>query len=248
MQAQRSEMFLSGNNGKFQVSTVYGAFMNGFSGFKIGHAEKFGFYTNGATNSYYAIGSVWTDNNNSGLSFFSKNAGTETETMRLTNMGRLGIGTTAPSSTLHVNGTVRLGGLSADNTKETVLVTDANGNVYTRAAATLGGNSSNAWNLDGSAVGSLKKFGTTDNYDLPLITNNVEAMRITSGGNIGIGTATPQAKLAVNGDVFAKKVKVTASGWPGLIMFSGTDINCSSLADLEAFIKKNKHLPDSAFC
>lgn len=243
--AQRSEMLLSGNNGKFQVSTVYGAFMNGFSGFKIGHAEKFGFYTNGTTNYYYAIGSVWTDNNNSGLSFFSKNAGTETETMRLTSIGRLGIGTTAPSSTLHVNGTVRLSGLSADDTKETVLVTDANGNVYTRSAATLGGNSTNAWNLDGSTVGALKKFGTTDNFDLPLITNNVEAMRITSGGNVGIGTATPQAKLAVNGDVFAKKVKVTATGWPAwpdYVFEHGYKL--PSLADLEAFIKKNKHLPD----
>jgi hypothetical protein len=242
---QRSEMIFSGNNGKFQLSTVYGAFVNGFSGFKIGHAEKFGFYSNGTTNSYYAIGSVWTDNNNSGLSFFSKNAGTESETMRLTNTGRLGVGTTAPSSTLHVNGTVRLSGLAADNTKETVLVTDANGNVYTRAASTLEGNSTNSWNLDGSAVGALKKFGTTDNYDLPLITNNIEAMRITSAGNIGIGTATPQAKLAVNGDVFAKKVKVTATGWPAWPDYVfGDGYKLPSLAELEAFIKKNKHLPD----
>jgi hypothetical protein len=91
----------------------------------------------------------------------------------------------------------------------------------------------------------LKTFGTTDNYDLPLITNNIEAMRITSTGNIGIGTATPQAKLAVNGDVFAKKVKVTATGWPAWPDYVfGDGYKLPSLAELEAFIKKNKHLPD----
>ncbi|WP_127124662.1 hypothetical protein [Pseudoflavitalea rhizosphaerae] len=224
---------------------MYGAFVNGFSGFKVGHAEKYGFYTNGTSTAYYAIGAAWVDNNNSGVRFFSKNEGTELETMRLTNTGRLGVGTTAPSSTLHVNGTVRFAGLTADDTKEAILVSDANGNVYTRAASTLGGNSTNAWNLDGSAVGALKKFGTTDNFDLPLITNNIEAMRITSTGNIGIGTATPQAKLAVNGDVFAKKVKVTASGWPAWpdYVFEET-YKLPPLAEVEAFIKKHKHLPE----
>ncbi len=52
------------------------------------------------------------------------------------------------------------------------------------------GGAGTGWSLNGNTVGALKTIGTTDNYDLPLITNNTEKMRITSTGNIGIGTST----------------------------------------------------------
>jgi hypothetical protein len=133
-----------------------------------------------------------------------------------------------------------LSGLTADNTQAKVLVTDANGNLFTRDAATFG--SANAWTMDGTTVGAIKKFGTTDNFDLPLITNNVERMRIAANGNIGIGTAVPQAKLAVNGDVFAKKVKVTSTGWADYVFADGYEL--PSLPEVEAYIKKYRHLPE----
>lgn len=56
------------------------------------------------------------------------------------------------------------------------------------------------WQLNGNTVGSLKYFGTVDNYSLPFITNNTERMRIHSTGEIGIGfTSTPTSKLQVRG-------------------------------------------------
>ncbi|MDQ1343534.1 MAG: hypothetical protein QG650_253, partial [Patescibacteria group bacterium] len=41
---------------------------------------------------------------------------------------------------------------------------------------------------------------------LILGTNNSEQLRITSGGNVGIGTTTPSAKLEVNGAITAANV------------------------------------------
>jgi len=51
--------------------------------------------------------------------------------------------------------------------------------------------SSVSWSLDGNTNGALKTIGTLDNYDLPIITNGLERMRIGSTGNVGVGrTAT----------------------------------------------------------
>ena len=58
------------------------------------------------------------------------------------------------------------------------------------------------WNLLGNAStnSSINFFGTTDAQDLVFKTNNTEHMRITSTGNIGIGTPTPHpsAKLELS--------------------------------------------------
>lgn len=319
--SNRSQFMLAGGDGgKFWITTSPGAFLNGYNGFKVGHLEKFGFLTHGSTGSYNAIGATWTDNNNTGLTFYTRNAGTEAEAARLTSTGRLGIGTNAPSSLLHVNGTVtvnnaivgdvyhayvllsnaagaklnwgaganqssvtcgggvaiatnnlermrvnpngnmgvgtnapgaklhvngtvRLEALANDNTKDYVIAADADGNLFKRQASTLGGSSAASWALVGSTVTSTtNKFGSLNSEALSIITNSTERMHITADGNIGIGTSTPQGKLAVNGTIYTKKVTVTATGWPDYVFADGYKL--PSLAEVEAFIKKNKHLPE----
>lgn len=47
-----------------------------------------------------------------------------------------------------------------------------------------------SWILGGNNVPSQQNFGTTSNFSLPFLTNNVERMRITNTGNVGIGTST----------------------------------------------------------
>lgn len=55
------------------------------------------------------------------------------------------------------------------------------------------------WSLTGNSGTNptSSKVGTTDGQDLKIVTNNTEAIRITSAGNVGVNTATPSTKLHV---------------------------------------------------
>ncbi|HET9056041.1 MAG TPA: hypothetical protein VFN30_04250 [Chitinophagaceae bacterium] len=46
-----------------------------------------------------------------------------------------------------------------------------------------------AWALNGNTVAAEKKLGTLDNFDLPIITNNLERMRISATGKVIINPA-----------------------------------------------------------
>lgn len=65
---------------------------------------------------------------------------------------------------------------------------------------------------------------------------------VRADGNVGIGTSTPQAKLAVNGEMFAKRVKVLQTGWPDYVF--QPDYQLPSLVDVEAYINSYHHLPE----
>lgn len=66
---------------------------------------------------------------------------------------------------------------------------------------------------------------------------------LADSGNVGIGTKNPQAKLAVNGDILAKSIRVNTSStyWPDYVF--GEDYNLMSLRVLETYITQHRHLP-----
>lgn len=64
----------------------------------------------------------------------------------------------------------------------------------------------------------------------------------SASGNVGIGTFTPKAKLAVYGDILATKVKVTQTGWPDYVF--GKDYHLPGIAELEQYILTHQHLPE----
>lgn len=90
-------------------------------------------------------------------------------------------------------------------------------------------------------------LGTTDNQPLFIRTNNIERLRVTSDGKVGIGIGgansviPSEAMFAVNGNIWARKLKVTQDTWADYVFSKSYKL--MPLKELEVFIKKNKHLP-----
>ncbi len=61
---------------------------------------------------------------------------------------------------------------------------------YIATESTPGAATGSAWAYGGNSVPSQQNFGTTSNYSLPILTNNIERVRISNLGNVGIGTSS----------------------------------------------------------
>ena len=133
---------------------------------------------------------------------FLSNSGTER--MRINSAGNVGIGTTAPRSLLNVTGTGSAGGiLTLENDSESLITDRKVGQIHfysndgsTNGAGVKADINAIVENSIGSEIGLT--FGTSGTSS----STAVEAMRIDSAGNVGIGTASPaaNAKLTVMGN------------------------------------------------
>lgn len=70
-------------------------------------------------------------------------------------------------------------------------------------------------------------------------TNN---KNIFIGGNVGIGSNNPNEKLVVNGNIKAKKLTITQTGWADYVFKPSYKL--MTINSLEKYIKQNGHLPD----
>lgn len=146
------------------------------------------------------------------------------------NGGNVGIGTANPASSLDVR---------------------ANG----RIASLYYNGSSNSWVEIGNAVAHMNLgvgaqvatsgvpyiWSASGNF---MIGNDGAPTLFVQGmglGNVGIGTAAPHHKLAVNGTIGAKEVIVTNSGWADYVF--APDYRLRSLKEVGDFIAANHHLP-----
>jgi hypothetical protein len=117
-----------------------------------------------------------------------------------------GFGTGLPTAKVHINGTFRL----EDGTQAPgkVLTSDAFGNATWQAPAAATG-----WSLNGNTgTSAVSNFiGTSDNNALAIRTNNIERVRVTAAGSVGIGTTIPTSTFHANGSV-SVAIRTTAIG------------------------------------
>ncbi|RFM27948.1 hypothetical protein DXN05_10400 [Deminuibacter soli] len=101
-------------------------------------------------------------------------------------------------------------------------------------------------NTNGNAAGKLV-LGTRRKYDkigAGSLWYYGDDITIDETGNVGIGTLKPTGKLAVNGILLAKQVKVSqsAANWPDYVFTPGYQL--PSLDSVAQYISENKHLPE----
>lgn len=96
----------------------------------------------------------------------------------------IGLGTTSPIAPLHIK-------ISSANQ----LLLDNNGEQYTSQYFANNGTTKGIVLWDNTST--LFKVGTFSANDLTLVTNFTERVRVTSIGNVGIGTTSPSGKLSI---------------------------------------------------
>ena len=85
----------------------------------------------------------------------------------------------------------------------------------------------------GATLQVTNRINLAANYSLILNPN---------GGNVGIGTTTPTEKLSVNGNIKAKKLIVTQTGWADYVF--DKNYTLMPVDSLSTYINTHKHLPE----
>ncbi|MEX2345027.1 MAG: hypothetical protein WD604_05395 [Balneolaceae bacterium] len=164
------------------------------------------------------------------------------------NAGNIGIGTVSTERRLEVSDSynqvfqvVTTGGTSPATVR---IHNDNNGQ---EAGIRLRARSSSGNNMHADIA--VKGTGATDagflGFKVPF--NNTAGagyqMVIHHDGKVGIGTANPTAKLAVDGDIKTTEIIVTdqASEWPDYVFDS--EYMLPDLHELKAYIRRHRHLP-----
>jgi len=155
--------------------------------------------------------------------------------------GNVGIGTTAPQAPFHAAGTCFLG--------------TAGNEFYISSGTTFFGTKAGIRNNGGDVVFNSRNGGTVYlNRDITAdvriqsfnstTSSNLDIATFLQSGNVGIGTATPDAKLAVKGQIHAQEVKVDLTGsMAGPDYVFEKNYKLPTLEEIKAFIDQNKHLP-----
>jgi len=144
---------------------------------------------------------------------------------------------------METNGSVYVGTDAPENNEAWQKVFGVKGNASAKALVETNDIISGIWSHNfgfyGAPAGGIT--GTYSNHPFSIITGAATRLTVSNNGNVGIGTTSPAEKLAVNGNIRAREIKVEASNWPDYVFEE--DYKVETLQKLEGYIKTNKHLP-----
>ena len=162
---------------------------------------------------------------------------------------RVGVGTITPQTLFNINH-----GAGDVNTGTAALRVGGTGNYPSLELGVKGaydGMISTYGNDLHIYAGNWRTNGSTasENHNISFYTSqtgstnwNTPKLFLNHAGNVGIGTTNPSEKLSVNGNIRAKKLIVTQTGWPDFVFSKFYKLR--SLTEVENYIKANQHLPE----
>ncbi len=178
--------------------------------------------------------------------------------------GNVGIGTTLPRAIFHIVGNgvsidgggnnvginndglviqANTGGRSTTTGAQLEFVIPANtdgSNVWGQARIiTVAGNAGNGNATGKMILGTRRMFDKLGTGSQWYYGNDLV---IDGGGNIGVGTLTPDQKLSVNGTIHSKSVLIDLNGWSDYVFKK--DYQLRPLNEVKAYIEENQHLPE----
>ena len=188
----------------------------------------------------------------------------------------VGIGTKIPQSKLDVVGEVLSGGKSATEGVNAFAIRYENGSFNNWGSLRSGAETYMSYGAKASptaAYGWISSNGSFSNYKTAITLGNEgvkflgsvsaqsninspvamnEFMRISTNGNVGIGTKNPDQKLTVKGKIHAEDVIVDTNVPADYVFQKYFDNNSSirpdyqmpTINELESFVRENKHLPE----
>jgi len=207
------------------------AALNTLGDFQIAKSLRFsnggGFYmtdtswirTYGNKNFYHNTGTMRTDG--------TFEVGPSGNRFRVLTNGKVGIGTSNPYEKLQVGNAIGLH--------------DGGHKILTFMYAYSGGardldNTKHAGEIRFDPIAGNLQLGTSS----ALTNGPTPRMTIAKSGNVGIGTTNPDAKLAVNGRIHTKEVKVDLSGWADYVFKK--EYKLPTLKEVAEHIQEKGHL------
>jgi hypothetical protein len=151
------------------------------------------------------------------------------DVISMLNNGNVGIGTTAPSHKLSVNGDALVG---QESNGSGIIIRNNQAGVFKNDFLVAG-------KTDHTYLGNYQSL------PIGIYTGNVERMRISADGNVTIGTTLTPAgyKLAIGGDIIAERVVVKLqANWPDYVFTPSYER--ATLPEIEKYINQNHHLPN----
>lgn len=151
------------------------------------------------------------------------------ERLRADSYGNIGINKSNPTTKLDLNGNFQMypSGNAGTNGALKLRIVPSLGSTIIEA------NSDYVWANHDIIINAAHSGG-----------GNINQLVLYRTGDVGIGTASPDARLAVKGNIHAQEVRVDLTGSTAPDYVFERDYKLISLDELEKYVQMNSHLPE----